>query len=831
MELIRFDSEEPYLRQFLALPSRLYGKRERMQDRREEEQLLRGTHCLNHYVKLTKFLVTDGRTPLARCVVTEYPGDLTAYFGFFECVEDPEAFRCLMDGVEGYVMDEQYTSLEGPLDVSLWIRYRFKANSFDLPPYTGEPYNKDYYPSFFESRAYAVKERYVSNRYRELPREDFALPAYQKRWETFAAKGYEIRSPELAEWDKAIGEIYDMIAVLYSSFLTYHAISREEFVTRYASYRPAVDCDLIKLAYYEGKAVGFFMGLPNYGNLPSLRKTPGNLLRFFQIKRHPKEYVLLYMGVMPEHRGAGMALTHCIMEELAKKGAPSIGALIRQGNPNYNYADEYLVGRYEYLYLEKKFTIQDYLRRAQSRWAQDDYIAERDGAEWRWRTFGGFAADVRRCAHWLLAQELEGGNIGIYGRNSYGWMVLDVSIMGYAGVSFPIDAQYGESELRNILRAAGLRALFYAADKEAVVRPLREEFPQIVFQSLEDAAAAYAAYGDADDFARVPPERVTKVLYTSGTVAQPKGVMLSQANMFSNWKTLYRRTPMEHSDSIYLVLPLNHVYAGVAAFLYTLISGMRIYLGDFAAEACLRDFQEVHPSVFIGVPLLAERLWELAGRSADVPAAFGGRFRYFYCGGTAIHPQLKAAYIAAGLPFLEAYGLSETSSVVALDVRGDYREGSTGVLMESVEAVIDQPDADGIGELLIKGGSVMAGYYGMPELTAEVLDDKGYFHTGDLARIDGDRHLYLLGRKRRLLLTDNGKNVYPQEIEELVCRYPQVSRATLYIEEGRLRLKVWYTGDRAAVCAWLERTREELPKYLRYQEYECVEDTEGGRIK
>ena len=831
MEVVHFDQEETYIQRFLDLPSRLYSRQEIMQNRRDEEDLLRGTHFLSRYVTLSKFLVIERDRALARCVVTEYPGDQTASFGFFECMEDFAVFQALMQAVERHVTELQYTCLEGPLDVSLWIRYRFKSNCFDRLPYTGEPYNKPYYPGFFTQAGYAVKERYVSNRYHALPKKDFELPVYKARWEQFTASGYEIRSPKKEEWDKCIREIYDMISVLYRNFLTYHEITKEEFAASYDSYRPVVDYDLIKIAYFKGKAVGFFMGVPNYGNLASLPRTPGNLLRFFKIKLRPKEYVLLYMGVMPEHRGIGKALTHSIMAELAKKGVPSIGALIRQGNPNFDYAKEYMDSRYEYVYLEKKFTIQDYLNRALEKWEAEDYISEKSGDGWKSHTFGEFVRDVRKCAHWLMASGFRDQNIGIYGANSYQWMVFDVSVMGYTGISFPIDAQYRAGELKNILSVSRLGMLIYSPDKQETIDLLKKDFPEIRFYSTLEAAGHYACYGCEDDFEPVSPYKTVKVLYTSGTAARPKGVMLSQANMFSNWKTLFRRTPMVHQDRIYLVLPLNHVYAGVAAFLYTLISGMRITLGSFSPEICLADFKALSPSVFICVPLLAEKLWTLVQDSESVPEAFGGQMKYFYCGGTAIRQELKNRFIAAGIPFLEAYGLSETSSVAALDVAGNYMDGSAGIMMESLEAVIHDPDENGVGELWLRGGSVMAGYYGMPEETKAVLDQDGFFHTGDLARIDGDRHLFLSGRKRPMLLTSNGKNVYPQEIEELLYRHPQISRATLYVEKDRLYLKVWYTGAQETVRLFLEETREKLPKYMRYQEYECLEDTLGGRIK
>lgn len=344
---------EDTIRKFLALPGRLYSQKTITGNRAEEEELLRGTHMLSHYFTLSAWIAEEDGIPLGRCALTEYPDDPTAYFGFFECEENQAAADLLIGTVEAAAAQKGYLSLEGPLDASLWIRYRFKANHFDRPPYCGEPYNLPYYPSLFTHCGFSVKEEYVSNQYRKLSKTQFSLPKYQKRYEEFLSRGYVIRSPRPGEWEQTVREVYRMVSRLYTSFLTYKPITEEEFVRYLSAYQSVADLSMIKIAYWQGRAVGFFMGLPNYGNLASRKKSPAVLCRALVKKLHCSDYVLLYMGVEPEHQGLGKALTHAIMAELAKKGAVSIGALIRQGNVNYNYADEVMEDRYRYVFMEK----------------------------------------------------------------------------------------------------------------------------------------------------------------------------------------------------------------------------------------------------------------------------------------------------------------------------------------------------------------------------------------------------------------------------------------------------------------------------------------------
>lgn len=354
MELKEFTASPEDIRLFLELPSLLYTPDQLMQDRSAEEQLLKGTHFLNHYVSLTKFLITENGRPLARCILTQYPQDTTAYFGFFESVDSPEVFHLLMDAVEAKAAEKGCKSLIGPLDVSIWIRYRFKTNLFDRRPYSGEPWNKAYYPELFKQYGYTVKERYVSNIYGRLKGREYDLPKYRSRYEEFLEKGYTIYSPRPRDWDTSVREVYRMVCRLYSDFECYHAVSEKEFAGYLRAYRYIVDFSLIKLASYQGQTVGFFMGVPNYHNLASGKLGIKALLEVACKRLRAPEYVLLYMGVEPSHRGLGKAMTYSIMKELARKRASSIGALIRDKNPNYNYAQELMGERYHYELLEKR---------------------------------------------------------------------------------------------------------------------------------------------------------------------------------------------------------------------------------------------------------------------------------------------------------------------------------------------------------------------------------------------------------------------------------------------------------------------------------------------
>ena len=351
MECITFNQEKKYIRDFLALPKKLYQRDENMENPEEVEALLKGTHPLSDYFTMHKFLVYDKGIIAGRFVITIYDKDTTAYLGFFECVKDKAVARFLFQKAEVFAREKGYEKLIGPVDASFWIKYRLKINCYDQQPYTGEPYNKDYYLELFQENGYEICQHYVSNIYNQV---DSQEPKYDERYSTFLENGYEIISPRIQDFDKVIEELYQLITKLYSDFPIYKDISYEDFAKVFSDYRYIINMSMVKMAYFQGEAVGFFVSVPDYGNKVYHLKNLRNLWKVFALKKKPKRYVMLYMGVKEPHWGLGKALVGSIMEELRVNGLPSVGALTRDGKVTRQYGREHIVECCEYVLLEKR---------------------------------------------------------------------------------------------------------------------------------------------------------------------------------------------------------------------------------------------------------------------------------------------------------------------------------------------------------------------------------------------------------------------------------------------------------------------------------------------
>ncbi len=348
---VRFDKEKKYIKDFLKLPKLLYDEDRNTENLEEVKKFLVGEHPLSKYFSLHKFVVYQKEKIAGRFIITLYPDEKSAYFGFFECVKDKEVAAFLFQEAGKYAKSLGYFSLIGPVDASFWNKYRLKINLFERAPYTGEPYNMPYYQELFLENGFRVCEHYTSNIYNQVEGEE---PLYDKRYETFLGKGYEIVSPSMKDFDKVIRELYELISVLYSDFPVFKNVEYEDFAAIFSDYRYILNEEMVKMAYFDKKAVGFFVSVPDYGNKVYHLNNPLNLFRILSIKKKPKSYVMLYMGVDKEHRGLGKALVGSIMEELRQSRLPSIGALARDGKVTQNYGKEHIEDKYEYVLLEKE---------------------------------------------------------------------------------------------------------------------------------------------------------------------------------------------------------------------------------------------------------------------------------------------------------------------------------------------------------------------------------------------------------------------------------------------------------------------------------------------
>lgn len=317
---------------------------------KEIKQLIYDKHILSKGFKIKGFVAysSDGSI-LGRCAVTTYSGDGNAYIGMFECVDRTKVCKELLSKAEDYAKICGKTKLVGPVDASFWIKYRFKTTSENRDytnTYTGEPYNKEYYTKLWEDCGFKVSERYTSNMYRQVVESDKSEKS-ELRLRQMKEKGYKFRNCSFKTFNKDLKNVYELMINLYSTFPTFKHIEYKEFKKLFWYLRYVLNYSMTWIVEKDNKAVAFFICVPNYENIKGLGD-------FFKVRKNPKEYVMLYMGVEKSHLGLGSALACLTKEELYKNGCKSIGALIHGSKPTGNYYKNLIVGKTEYVLFEKE---------------------------------------------------------------------------------------------------------------------------------------------------------------------------------------------------------------------------------------------------------------------------------------------------------------------------------------------------------------------------------------------------------------------------------------------------------------------------------------------
>ena len=352
MDCIKFNHEDNYINDFLKLPKKLYNNHNNMEDYNSTKKLLLDEHPLSKYFKLNKFLIYKNKEVVGRFIITEYLDEKkVCYIGFFECINDNKVARFLFNEAEKFAKEKKYKKIIGPVDASFWIKYRLKINIFNKRPYTGEPYNLDYYFKLFKNNKYKVIEHYTSNFFDKISH-DYSNSKYIEHYSEFNKLGYKIVKPNINDFDKCIEEIYKMIMNLYSDFPIFKSINKDDFIGLFSNYKKIINMSMVRMAYYKGNAVGFFISIPNYNNRV-YHLNFCNILKILTIRRKPKEYIMLYMGVLKEHQGLGKALVYEITEELKKQRTNGIGALMRDGKITQKYSEEIIDFQYEYVLMER----------------------------------------------------------------------------------------------------------------------------------------------------------------------------------------------------------------------------------------------------------------------------------------------------------------------------------------------------------------------------------------------------------------------------------------------------------------------------------------------
>ncbi len=364
-----YGTEQEIKTRFLHLPKELFGKTLHIQeasgngksiripsfcDPKLERSILEGTHVLSNEFTVMPFVVidVDTETTVSRALVTLYADDDLSYVGFFESINKEEPVKLLMEKIAAFSKEKGKKALAGPLDASFWIKYRFKLNHFEKT-YTGEPLNPPYYPELWEKAGFIISDHYYSNLVR-IPTKEDSNEKCVKRLAYIKKKGYEITHPDNASFEKELLAIYDSLIRLFSTFPGYHFINQEQFLALFSSLKYVLDYYYVELAKKDGELKGFMISIPNYDGYTNGRLTLPKILHILKVKKRPKEYITLYMGVEPDSVGLGGAFAEILRQKMEKDQVRSVAALIHDGKETGHYYEELHDGKVEYAFYKKE---------------------------------------------------------------------------------------------------------------------------------------------------------------------------------------------------------------------------------------------------------------------------------------------------------------------------------------------------------------------------------------------------------------------------------------------------------------------------------------------
>ena len=429
-------------------------------------------------------------------------------------------------------------------------------------------------------------------------------------------------------------------------------------------------------------------------------------------------------------------------------------------------------------------------------------------------TYEQFKNDVIYLGTSFIKKGFLNKRIAVIGKNSYKWCVSYMAA-SIVGIVVPIDKELHTNDVINFMNVS--QSVCILGDNKNLENVLdnieKIENPDTIFITfdkkfdtlLKDGKKAYLDGFTDFDSIKINPDELRILLFTSGTTGNAKGVCLSQRNICSNLLSTYGIVKVKRSDLFFSVLPLHHTYECTLGFLLPIYSGASIAHCE-GLRYIAKNMQEFHPSVILCVPLLLENLHKniIKNMNHSLPSKYkkennqnpysslplfmkkivktkvkntlGGRLRVFIVGAAAANPNIVADFRDLKLNTLQGYGLTECSPLVAGNTDFFQKDDSAGLPIPNVEYKIDKPNDDGVGEIIVKGPNVMLGYYEDEEKTKQTIID-GWFHTGDLGKIDKNGYLYITGRCISVIVTKNGKNIYPEEVEYYLNDNPLISEA------------------------------------------------------
>ncbi len=420
---------------------------------------------------------------------------------------------------------------------------------------------------------------------------------------------------------------------------------------------------------------------------------------------------------------------------------------------------------------------------------------------------------------------LKGKKIAVIGENRYEWGVAYLSIVCGTGVVVPLDKSLPENELENLIKRSNIEAIFFSEKysesikrikmnknnnlKYLISMDLKKHTDEVYSQKelIENGkkllAKGYRNFVEA----KINPTQMSIMLFTSGTTSQSKVVGLSHKNICSNLMSIGSILDINCEDTLLSNLPLHHVFECTAGLLFSIYKGAKTVYSDGIMHI-VDNLREYQATVMFCVPGIYEKIFMMIKRKLqkegkwqeilenkekynnlsmeerkeifkEIHDMLGGKIKLLLSGAAAFDSKVEEGYRLLGINIVQGYGLTETSPVIAVGTNKYYKIGSVGKTIPGVEAKIVDVNDEGMGELIVKGPNIMLGYYGNEDKTNEVIKN-GWFYTGDLAKIDKEGYIYICGRKKSVIVLKNGKNIFPEEMENLVNQIEGVNESFIF---------------------------------------------------
>lgn len=421
----------------------------------------------------------------------------------------------------------------------------------------------------------------------------------------------------------------------------------------------------------------------------------------------------------------------------------------------------------------------------------------------------------------------ERSHIAVIGENRVQWGITYLTAMCFNHVIVPIDKNLSVNEIINIIHESDAVAVVFSEAFDSLFREERQSLKRLRYSISMDLPSEkdgvlsmvdlmnHSRGCNIEDLPAIQPEDLAVIIFTSGTLGRAKGVMLSQKNLASNLMSMRMLFEIPPQDRFLSVLPMHHTYECTCGFLCPLAAGASAHYAR-SLKTIVDDLQTVKATMLLAVPLLYDKMfkriqksiqenktasvligplkkfstvveqfgWKSVRRTLfkEVHHKFGGHIRCFIAGGAAPDPAVAKGLRELGFNFVQGYGLTETSPILTLNQIDNFKDEAAGFPLPGVELKINNPDTDGVGEVWAQGPNVMLGFYKNEKVTSEVFEN-GWFKTGDEGFIDADGMLHISGRKKNVIISKSGKNVFPEEIEDVLHRSPYVLESLVYGEK------------------------------------------------